>query len=301
MATCSYPEIAPIRSAQQLAREVEMLYSLPEVAFRVNEMIDDPRASSDDFAEIILNDTGITARLLKLANSPYYGFRSRVETVSRAVVLIGSQELRNLVLTTTIISVFKDIPSDVVNMETFWLKSLACGVSGRGLARQCGVLHSERMFVAGLLHAVGKLVFYSRCADRYRQVLEYRDQGEDAMIAQERQVFGFDHAELGAELMKRWLLPDSLQTAVRYHLSPADAPNYSLETTITHLASRLAQQISGSVKLKQTDAPIFPQIDTYAWMLLDLEEYQLHRITEEARLGVFELYQIVAPNAAAVF
>lgn len=284
-------------SPQMLVQGVSSLFSLPEVAFRVNALIDDPRAGCEDFAEAILSDTGITARLLKLVNSASYGFSSRVETVSRAVTLIGTQELRNLVLATSIVSVFQGIPPDIVDMETFWLNSFTCGIVARSLGRHCRVLHSERMFVAGLLHGVGRLIFYSQCADQYRLVLEHRDQDEEAIAAAERRVFGFDYAALGGELLKEWKLPCSLQTAVAYHLDPEKAPDYHLETCIIHVATRVTRQLSPSINFVPTTEEKQPQIDEYARNTLQLDDERLHDITQEAGLRALEMLHLVDPKA----
>lgn len=284
-------------SPQTLLRGVTTLFSLPEVAFRVNALIDDPRAGCEDFAEAILSDAGITARLLRLVNSASYGFSARVETVSRAVTLIGTQELRNLVLATSIVSVFKGIPPDIVDMETFWLNSFTCGIVARSLGRHCRVLHSERMFVAGLLHGVGRLIFYSQCADQYRLVLKHKEQGEEAIVAAERRVFGFDYATLGAELLKDWKLPSSLHTAVAHHLDPATAPEYHLETCIVHVASRLTERVSPSINVERSEEEKQPRIQEYAWNTLRLDPERVHHITQDAGLRALEMLHLVDPKA----
>lgn len=224
---------------KSLVSKVHTLFSLPDVVGRVNMLIDDPTTRISDLAEAVLCDPGLAARLLRLVNSAYYSPPYRVGTVSQAIILLGQHELRNLVLATVAVDLFKGLPPEQINMEQFWLRSITCGVAARGLAHLRHLRESERLFVAGLLYGTGKLVFYSQCPDPYREVLQQAGEDEQARVAAERQVFGFTYAELGAELLKAWRLPESLYMVVAHHLEPAKALDYRLEATILHVAARI--------------------------------------------------------------
>ena len=101
--------------------------SLPEIFIRVNEVVNNPRSSLEDVGKVISEDTGLTARLLKIVNSAFYGFPSHIETISRAVTIVGTQQLRDLALATSVIRLFSGIPHDLLDMESFWRHSVACG------------------------------------------------------------------------------------------------------------------------------------------------------------------------------
>jgi HD-like signal output (HDOD) protein len=205
---------------QQLVQEVERLFSLPDVAIRLNELIDQPDTSTKDLVEVVQLDAGIAATVLRLANSAWYGLPSRVDTISRAITLIGTKALRDLVLSTSVITTFKGISSEFVDMLDFWDNSVTCGVVTRNLAKKCGIRESERMFLAGLLHKVGRLVFYASRPVQYRQVLMDKDMGEAAIIEAEHQVFGFSYAELGGALLRAWKVPEALDEVIAHQLRP---------------------------------------------------------------------------------
>jgi HD-like signal output (HDOD) protein len=231
-------------SSKSLVQNVHTLFSLPDAVSRINEMIDDPNTQIHDLAETILCDAGLAARLLRLANSAYYNPRRRVETISHAIILLGQQNLRDLIMATVAVNVFSGLPPERVNMDRFWLHSIRCGSAARRLAQYRHLSQGEHFFIAGLLHGVGKLAFYTQYPERYCEVLESAGESESARIAAERRVFKCTYAELGAELLKSWRLFDHLYMAVAHHLEPATAPTaYRLEATILHVAVQIANSM----------------------------------------------------------
>lgn len=278
--------------ATSLVTGVASLVSLPEVCIQVNGMVDDDRSSAGDIARVISQDPGLTARLLKIANSSFYGFPSRIETVSRAVTIIGTRELRFLVLAASAVRSFDRISSDAIDMASFWRHSVYCGVIARLLAGRCRVLHSERLFVAGLLHDVGRLVMISRIPDLV-QVMHFRArQAQEPMFEAEREVFDTDHGEVGAELMKLWRLPASLQSAAAYHHEPQRAPDYALEAALIHIADGLAHLAElGSSNLQDVGP-----ISTFAWELTQLSPAVVESVLQEARAQFLETLLLFLPG-----
>jgi len=215
------------------------LVSLPTAVARISIILEREDFRVREVAEVIGQDPALTARLLKIVNSPYYGFSGRIETITRAVGLIGVDALYGLALTTSVIQGFHKIPTCLVNMNDFWLNSLYCGVIARLLAKEASVLHSERLFVAGLLHRIGALIIYMRLPDEAREVL-LAAAGDDRLIpGLEKNLLGFTYAEVGAELAKAWKMPAALQEAIRWHLEPERAGDYRLEASLLYLANRL--------------------------------------------------------------
>ena len=285
---------------ESLVQDTHTLFSLPDVAFRVNELIDRPDTRSVDLAEVILCDPALAARLLRLVNSAYYALPNQVETVSQAIYLIGQRELRDLVMATSVVSLFKGLPPEQVNMEQFWFHSIACGIAARELARRCRLPEGERLFLAGLLHGIGKLVFYSQCADRYREVLQRVAREKITAIAAERQVFGFTYAEVSAALLKNWRFPERLWTAVAHHLEPSGAPNYWLEAMIIHAASYVAsslQPVAGVAPLSGSS----PEITASLANMLELEPESLASLPTEINLQVIEVFEIIQPGATLIY
>jgi HD-like signal output (HDOD) protein len=280
---------------QSLVRSVHTLFSLPDVVVRVNTLIDDPATRISDLAEAVLCDPGLAARLLRLVNSAYYSPPYRVGTVSQAIILLGQHELRNLVLATVAVSLFKGLPPERVNMEQFWLHSIMCGVAARGLARRRRIREGERLFLAGLLHGTGKLVFYSQCADLYREVLQQTGEDEQACIAAERRIFGFTYADLGAELLKTWRLPENLYIAVAHHLEPAEALDYRLEAMILHVAVRIV----GSLQAGAGDPSSASDPEHFAPLadLLELPSEALASLATEINPQAMEIFGIIRTDS----
>jgi len=284
---------------QHLVQEVEHLFSLPDVAIRINELIDRPDTSTKELVEVVQLDAGIATTVLRLANSAWYGLPSRVDTISRAITLIGMKALRDLVLSTSVITTFKGISSEFVDMMDFWDNSVTCGVVCRNLAQKCGVRESERMFLAGLLHKVGRLVFYASRPLQYRQVLQDKDRGEAAIIEAERAVFGFTYAELGAALMRAWRLPEALDELIAYQLHPLDAPTYPREAAIVHVAGDIAFHMSPDIKARFELGEYNLTFDEASWNALKLERSLLTEVMQTSLIQSFELLEIVNPRAYA--
>lgn len=278
--------------ATSLVKGVASLVSLPEVCIQVNSMADDDGSSAADIAQVISQDPGLTARLLKIANSSFYRYPSKIETVSRAVTIIGTRELRYLVLAASAVRSFDRISSNDVDMASFWRHSVYCGVIARLLAARCRVLHGERLFVAGLLHDVGSLIMLTRIPDLV-QVMRFRAHHANVpMYEAEREIFDTDHGEVGAELMRMWRLPASLQAAAVYHHEPQQAQEYALEACLVHIANilaHLAEQGSSNLLDAQTVSP-------FAWDMTRLSSDIVEPVLQEARAQFLETLLLFLPG-----
>ena len=283
-------------SPQQLVQEVETLFSLPDVAIRLNDLIDQPDTSIQDLVEVVQLDAGIAATVLRLANSAWYGLPSKVDTISRAITLIGQKALRDLVMSTSVITTFKGISSEFVDMRDFWDNSVTCGVVTRNLAQKCGIHASERMFLAGLLHKVGRLVFYASRPVQYRRVLQDHDNGEAAIIAAEEVVFGFTYAQLGAALLCAWRVPATLDEVVEYQLNPLEAPNAPIEAAIVHVAADIAYHMAPDIKARFQLGEYNLSFNEQAWASLNLDRSVLGEIMQNSLIQSFELLEIINPR-----
>lgn len=286
---------------KSLIEKVGSLYTLPDVALRVNELLSSDKASNDQLEEIIVHDPALTAQLLKLVNSAYYGFPGKVDTVSRAISMIGRQELRNIVIATSVASTFQDIQEDLVDMETFWYHSITCGVLARLLAEQCKRRERERFFIAGLLNSIGKLILFSQFPEKAGEALSFKDQGEDAVAEAEQRIFGFTYAELGAELLKEWKLPSSIWQLVATQTDPMNADDILQDACILHVAAKIAASIE-PCSIKTHDFEDFnPTYLPEAWEVLGLSDESIKPLTLDASLQAFEILGIIRPGATLIF
>lgn len=219
------------------------LLSLPDSFMEVNRLVDDPRCSGADFARAIGRDPVLTARLLRVANSPLYGFPSRIDTIERALTVIGTRALRDLVLAASAVGVFARMP--IEEMREFWEHSLRCGVAARLLAMHAGEPEPEALFAAGLLHDVGELILLVKLPEIARETrIRSQDTGLP-LYALERSILGFDHAEVGAALMQAWRLPETICDAIRLHHLAACAADAPVAAGIVCVADILAHECAG--------------------------------------------------------
>ncbi|MFV2059211.1 MAG: HDOD domain-containing protein [Gammaproteobacteria bacterium] len=258
------------------------LVSLPEVALRINQLLDEPTSTAQDIADLISQDAALTIRLLKIVNSSFYNFTSKIETVSKAVSIIGTHDLRDLVMATTIIQKFDSIPADLASPESFWCHNIACATAARTIAKQLKLKNSERFFIAGLLHDIGKLVMYLTSPDLSKQIIELMTVPDVDITQLEEISFGFSHADLGAELIRAWNLPEMLIATTQFHHKPSAANQFQTEVAVVHLANNIANAIEKPFSLDD-DIPIKDS----TWIMLNLDESELNSLTDESN----SLYQ----------
>lgn len=263
-------------TAEILVNRVGQVYSLPVVYMRLTQLIDDPYCDLEDVAKVISEDAGICVRLLKIANSSMYNFPSKIETITRALTVIGTKQLRDLVLATCVIDMFKDIPHDIVDMGSFWRHSIGTGITARVIATYQRENNVERFYLMGLLHDLGRLVMFSHLPDQVRHVMECSVDKKQPIYQIEREILGFDHADVALQLLKTWHLPQSIITAVGYHHKPSQAIDYKNETAVVHLSDI----ISSSMQLGSSGERYVVPLSDEAWQILNLKASLLPDIIE---------------------
>ena len=231
---------AAVPEIEQQLKEITELISLPEVFLKVRELMDDPTSDIYDFAEVIRVDPNLTSRLLRVVNSAYFGFTEPVESISRAVNMIGIGQLHNMVLGISAISSL-DLPNDILPLKTFWRSSLYSGVLARLLAEKLRLVKSENMFIAGLLHEIGHLVLYAKFPLQALAARRLADEQGRQIHEAELEVLGYHYGDVGAMLMANWNLPQTLQALAKNHPDPANASEKKVETALMHLAHACAE------------------------------------------------------------
>ncbi|HHJ12981.1 MAG TPA: HDOD domain-containing protein [Gammaproteobacteria bacterium] len=226
-------------SVVELLEDVEGLVSPPDVCLKMFELIQSPTSGADDIAGLVSVDPNLTTRVLRLANSAFYRFRRKIDTVSRAVTVIGTAELYQLVLSISAVKSFSGIANELVRMETFWRHSVYTGLMARALAIRANVLHPERLFVAGMMHDIGALVLYHQRPHVMQELLLIADGDEQLLYTAEMDRFGFSHATVAARLMENWQLPDELIDAIAWHHAPGQAAGNGIEARILYLAEHM--------------------------------------------------------------
>ncbi len=222
---------------QRLVREVRDLPALPASTMQVMRLADDPRTNAADIARALSMDQAMTARLLKLANSAFYGGLRRVATVTDAVVLLGQRTVRNMAMALSCQEVLgRALPGYGLDTGDLWRHSFCCAYAAQSLARRAGYRVAEEAFVGGLLHDIGKVILNLYLQAEFAKVSKLASLASLPFMEAERLVLGFDHAEAGARVLEKWNLPASLVGCVRFHHAPQDQPEPSALTAIVHLA-----------------------------------------------------------------
>lgn len=275
-----------------LIRDAQNLVTLPEIYYRAQELLDDPRSDTKTIGTVIETDAALTARLLRIANSPLYSPSARVDRISYAITLLGRNVLRDLILSTVVLRAFDKMSTQVVDLSTFWHHSLYCGLAARQLGKLRRLLHHERMLVAGLLHDIGQLLMYQRCPELSMQALSRAELVDDGLYRAEREVFGYTHADVGAELLKSWRLPESLQEAVACHHEPAKAAIYGLEASLLHLGNFVANRLEPGRQMDVCE----PRVDPQAWAMAGLAEEVAEDVLGEANNEFLAVLDVLMPS-----
>lgn len=256
-----------MRRAEDLVRGT-MVASVQRIYVRLTEVMDHPLSSAADVGRVIAEDPGLTARLLRLVNSPMYGFPIRIDTVSKAISIVGMVQLHDLALGTSFLKLFEQVPARLVNMDSFWRHSIACGVAARLIAVHRGEANVERYFVAGLLHDIGRPIIYVKAPAEATQALEAAGRDGTLLVQEETRVLGFHHGVVGATLLEQWRLPGMLGESVAWHHTPRMAARYPVETAVVHVADVIAN----ALQLGTSGERLVPTFDRTAWDLLALPE-----------------------------
>lgn len=279
----------PNLTVQELVQQNIDLVSLPDAALKLNTLIDDPHSTAQDIADVVATDMALTARLLQIVNSPFYNFPQQIDTITMAITVIGTAQLRDLVMATLVIQKFSCIPKDLVSPEKFWCHNIACATAARTIVTELGFQQPERVFVAGLLHDIGRLVMYLAEPDLSHEVLQLLRFNSQLDVNQvEKMTFGYDHTELGATLLKEWGLPDSLAEPVRYHHIPAQAQKFTIESNVLHLANVVANQIE----------PLFPHNTN---LILDEKVWTIFNSTSEHLQDIIRMSKTVYNDTVGIF
>ena len=250
--------------------------SPPILYYQLREKLEDPNASFDDLAAIVKTDPAMSARLLKIVNSAFYGFDEKVDTLTHALNIIGTEQLTDLALAAIVTSKFQGIPRDLINMETFWMHSIACGIAAREIAKRMSGVETEKMYLGGMLHDIGSLIIFKESPEDARKILLRCKESGENLFKVEKEILGYDHAEVGALLLTEWKLADRLAEMVKYHHQPANAGDYLKETCIIARADVLVYEM----KIGNSGEPGVPELDPKVLEMTPVSDEEINGLKE---------------------
>jgi len=224
---------------ERLVRRVTELPTLPSTVARILEISGSDNSSAADLAKVIYLDQSLAAKVLRIANSPFYGFARKVKTLEHATVILGFKDIRNMALAMTVFSSFcvktRNTQFDRVR---FWEHSLSCGLAAKVVGEAAGLNRTE-LFVTGLIHDLGKIILDRYHQDGFQEVLEVAAKTGMRWTEAEQEVLGFTHAELGQALLEAWKFPSELTCPVGFHHRPWEDTKEPKRSAAVYLANRL--------------------------------------------------------------
>jgi HD-like signal output (HDOD) protein len=276
-------EILSLKS--KILRSLVELPPMPNIILKAHEIIEDPRSSLKDLSGVIEHDQAIVARVLALANSAYYGLSGLVSSIQHASILLGQKTLSELITIAASSQLLsKKLEGYRLDPGDLWKHSLAVALGSRRIAAEKNPELIEDAFIAGLLHDAGKIILDPYVLERKKEFKAFLKEGEHVFIKAEKEILGFDHAEVMSRASRFWRYPETQSSAIRYHHYPLSAGNNEL-AVIVHLADYSAKKAGFS----STDAASSPEIDPQTLNHLGFQKDGLNTIAAQIAEDVDKL------------
>ena len=250
---------------KERAQQVKELSTLPSVILRILEVMNNPMADARDVEKEIIEDPVITTKVLKVANSPFYGSNRDISSIAQAVVLMGFAEVQNIALSVSIFNRFSG-PTRTFDRREFWEHCFTTACAADALQRRVNAQTNDG-FVAGLLHDIGRVVLDQHFPDEFQEIVSLAEAQSISLLDAERKVLGVTHCDIGYWMTENWNLPATLTDSILFHHSPFSCRESYVLTSIVHVADSISRAFGGYMK-KELAAP--PKEDS-AFRLLNLE------------------------------
>jgi HD-like signal output (HDOD) protein len=260
--------------AESIVDAVDRLVTLPAVYFEIKRIIDSPDSDIITVAKAISTDVALTARLLHIVNSPVYAQGRPVETVTRAVSLLGMIQVHDLSLAVCLANAFNKIQPGAMDVARFWQDSQLRACTARKLGEHCGLRDRDRLYVLGLLADIGHMVLYMMLPDDMVHVLRERRQNKEADYLIERRLIGCDHAQTGGALLRRWSLPESIYLPIEQQTEPAPEQPFARQSALLNL-------VEAALQSHRNNGDIASLAHPAAWKIADITPEQVQEMFDE--------------------
>ena len=225
---------------EKLIEQITDIPTLPDIVFKVTEVINDPKSSAVDLERTLSHDQAIVTKILKLVNSAYYRRREKIDTLARAIPMLGFQNIRNLVFSMSLL----EFSSDEIDMRGFWRHSFASSLIANEIARANNIDGADAASCAALIHDLGKVILYQHYPGEFINVTAMVNDGEMQFHEAESVIFGINHAEVGKLVCEKWGFPATLLEPIRFHHSPREATEFPALVAVVHLADIVSDKYS---------------------------------------------------------
>ncbi len=233
-----------MRNLDELLEKINDFPTLPTIYSTLMEVLSNPRTTVQDVADVISKDQSSSLKILKIVNSAVYGLQTKIDSIAQAIFYIGFNEVKNIVLTLSVIDVFSGTKSLVnFNIVDFWKHSIAVGIISRRMGKAMGVRNTDNYFLAGIIHDIGKLFFLRSMNEDYLKVLRYVQEHRESIRDIEVKMIGFDHTTAGELLAVKWQLPESIINTIKFHHVGLIDGNPETMIVCVHLADVVARML----------------------------------------------------------
>lgn len=231
-------------SLEYIVSKVDDMKVLPEIINKIISLTEDPDSTVEDMEKAILGDQILTTKILRLANSAYYGYARKISTISQATVLLGFQAIKSIALASTV-SIFltSELKGYSLGKNELWTQSQTCAIVSRYIAKHIKYPSPEEAYVAGLLRDIGKTILNQHMEKEYSEVLNLVEEGNMSFLEAEKAILGFDHAEIGEKVAEKWNLPKALVDSIGHHHTPEDSNINQLLVSIVHVADAITMMM----------------------------------------------------------
>ena len=231
-----------MKVAREFVSDLAEHISMPEVYVAIRKLLLNANTTIDDFVEVVARDSMLAVRVIRMAQSQYFGFPRSCENLYQAISLIGLMQLHDLMLGSLCMRTFSAIPEQVLNLREFWRYCVQSGIAARTVGQYSKTDGHQVFFSLGLMHEIGHAAMFLKASEASLQALELSQQQGRDLAEVEREILGFDYGEVGAELMQVWHLPPVYQQVAAFHLQPELAdPEFRLAVEVVHLAHTICQ------------------------------------------------------------
>jgi putative nucleotidyltransferase with HDIG domain len=277
---------------KHIASQLKSFPSMPGAAVNLLALIDDPEINLVLIEKKLRQDPGLTANLLRLANSAYFGIPTKVGSVRQAILLLGLKRLSHMVIASCVSAIMnKPVPGYDLSAGELWRHSIAVTIAAEGLAKELNVADTEEIFTAALLHDVGKFVLGDFVADEFPKIEKVLSEGITFEEA-ENKVLGTNHADIGGFILNKWSLPANIVNAVRWHHDPDSAEQSGVMLDIVHLANVLCSMIG----IGDERNGLKHQLSGGVIERLGLSPGDLAKVASQTMLWLEEFSDVVANN-----
>ncbi len=293
------------------------LYTLPELYHQLQKKINSNTADIDDISKILNTDPTLSAKILKIANSPLYGFRAQISTLNRALILIGVNEVKNLILIDSLGDNFNNSQCNQIDMGSFWRRSVYLALIAKRLAKRLKFTDEDRIFISAIMSRLGQLVCCTTHTKDVELVMgEYLAHPEVNEFSIEKNQFNFNYNEVSATILAHWSIPDEITLSIKYLQDPQQAPedikaNYLTELSILHTAtiySGILERDNLNTHVNESGIPIVEPTERYLTMInpainqfLNIDSKAIDSILFEIEMDSLEILSCIFPHSSHIY